>query len=280
MSLHKLEGLVLRARDLGEADKIVTVLTRDRGKMDAVGRGARRGRSRLLGLVQPFTYANFMLFLNQRSLHTLSQGEIIHSFRRLREDLLLMAYAAHFTEIVDTALPEEEPAERLFEITLEALRLLDHGEIAPSMVSRWFELHTLGVLGYNPELGECVRCRHPFVAGKQVTLMYSIAEGGLLCPSCAHIDPQATSIGGAVWQSMRFLLRAPSSRLAAFRLTEAEDAAMEALLKQTFEYRLEAPLEAWDFLRSIRLPGQREGREEQSGNRRSFDKSRNDPGAN
>jgi DNA repair protein RecO (recombination protein O) len=273
VSLHRLEGLVLRARDLGEADKIVTVLTRERGKMDAVGRGARRGRSRLLGLVQPFTHGDFMLFLNKRSLHTLSQGVIVRSFRKLREDLFLMAYAAHFTEIVYVAVPEEEPAESLFEITLEALRLLDNGEIAPSLVSRWFELHTLDVLGYHPELGECVRCRHPFVAGKQVTLMYSIAEGGLLCPSCAHVDPQAMSIGGAVWQSMRFLLQAPSSRLVSFRLTAAEDASMEALLRHTFEYRLEARLEAWDFLQSIRLSEQREGREEQSGNRRSSDKS-------
>jgi DNA repair protein RecO (recombination protein O) len=251
VSLHRLEGLVLRARDLGEADKIVTLLTRERGKMDAVARGARRVRSRLLALAQPFTHGDFLLFLNRRGLHTLSQGEITQPFRRLREDLLLMAYAAHFTEIVHIALPAEQPAENMLEIILQALSLLESGEIAPSLVSRWFELHTLDVMGYRPELEACVHCRRPFAVGKQASLLFSTAEGGLLCQSCAHMDPRALSISGAVWQSMRFLLEIASSRLVTFRLGEAENASLESLLLEALEYRLETRLEAWSFLQSI-----------------------------
>lgn len=251
MALARLEGLVLRSRDLGEADKIVVLFTRERGKMEAVARGARRARSRLLALAQPFTHGDFLLFLNSRGLHTLSQGEIIQPFRGLREDLTYMAYAAYFAEMVDWALPEEQPAENLLDTLLQALSILEAGEIAPSLVSRWFELHTLELLGYRPELSECVCCRMALTAGERRSLRFSVAEGGVLCPSCTEADPQAIRISGAVWQSMRFLLEKPSSRLAAFVLGDAENDVLERVLEACLEYRLERRLNSKAFLVAI-----------------------------
>lgn len=251
MSLVRLEGLVLRTRDLGEADKVATLLTRERGKLQAVARGARRVRSRLLAVSQQFAYAKYLVFLNKRSLHTLSQGELIQPFRRLREDLVCMAHAAYFAELLDVAVYEDEPSEELFEIMISALALLEEGVVTPALVSRWFELRTLDVLGFRPEVDECVGCRAALVPGVKLPARFSVAGGGVLCQACVGEDPAAEFISGAAWQSMRYLRGVPAVKLSTFRLGEAENALLERLLAACIEYRLDKRLNSLAFLQSL-----------------------------
>ena len=107
MALYRTEAVVLRTRNLGEADKILTLFSDKRGKIRAVARGSRRPRNHLMGVSQPFTYGSFLIFKG-KNLDSVSQGSIIDAQVYLREDLLKMAHASYI-ELVDRLTEEYDP---------------------------------------------------------------------------------------------------------------------------------------------------------------------------
>ena len=113
MGLYHCEGIVLRTRLFGEADRIVTLLTKEKGKIEAVARGVRRPRNRLVGVTQQFSYLRGLIFTG-KDLDQLSQAELIKSFAPLRDDLLKMAYATWWAELLDTFLPVAEVNTEIF----------------------------------------------------------------------------------------------------------------------------------------------------------------------
>src|SRR5690625_1080684 len=153
MALFKTEGIVLRTRDLGEADKILIIYTKEHGKLSAVARGARRSRSRLLAPSQLFSHSKY-LFYKGRSLHSVSQAELANSFRPLREDISRLAYASYLAELLDVFISESEPNAELFRNGLEGFTLMA-GADDLELASRWFEMNLLAHLGYRPELHYC-----------------------------------------------------------------------------------------------------------------------------
>ncbi|HEY8417441.1 MAG TPA: DNA repair protein RecO [Limnochordales bacterium] len=244
MGLYKAEGVVLRARNLGEADKIVTFFTHSRGKVEAVARGVRRPRSRLLGPTQLFTYGRY-LFFEGKNLDTLSQGEIAESFRPLREDLDRMAYASYVAELVDRSTEAGDRHEGLFPLLVSVLRLLAASDQL-ALVARYFELHLLAELGYRPQLGGCTRC------GALQATVFSAEAGGLLCERCRSADPAAVHLGEEALHALRFLQRADPERVGVLRPSPAALAAMEAVLPAFCAARIGQPLRAMEFLLSLR----------------------------
>jgi len=247
VGLYKAEGVVLRTRNLGEADKIVTFFTHDRGKVEAVARGVRRPRSRLLGPTQLFTYGRY-LFFEGKSLDTVSQGEIIDSFRPLREDLNRMAHASYAAELVDRSTEEGDRHEGLFPLLVAVLRLLAAGDEL-ALVMRYFELHLLEELGYRPHLAGCVRC------GQQRAPRFSLELGGLVCQRCGEADPAAVPLGEEAIHVLRYLQRAQPERLGVLRPSAAAMAELEAVLPPFCAARIGQPLRAMDFLLSLRAGG-------------------------
>jgi len=106
---YKVDGIVLRARDFGEADRIITILDRNLGKLEAVAKGARRTRSRLGGSCQPFSHNHFLLW-HGRTLDGVIQCEVVHSFSSLREDLMRLAAASYMAELVDEVVRDHPPS--------------------------------------------------------------------------------------------------------------------------------------------------------------------------
>ncbi|HEX6989777.1 MAG TPA: DNA repair protein RecO, partial [Bacillota bacterium] len=123
MALYRCEGVVLRARDLAEADRLVILYTPDRGKHRAVARGARRPRSRLASGIQPFTRALYLCWRG-RSLDGISQVEVIEGFAPLRTDLERLAAATYACELIDAITQESDPQPRLFALLVFTLRAL------------------------------------------------------------------------------------------------------------------------------------------------------------
>ncbi|MBO8142072.1 MAG: DNA repair protein RecO [Firmicutes bacterium] len=244
MAVYKAEGIVLRARNLGEADKILTLFTPARGKVEAVARGARRARSRLMGATQLFTHGRYLLF-EGKELDSLSQGEIIHSFRPLREDLERMAHASYAVELVDRSTEPGDRHDRLFLLLSAVLGLLATGSDL-ALVSRYFELRLLEELGYRPHLSSCIRCGAADIAA------FSIELGGLVCPRCRVNDPGAVDVGEESVSVMRYLQRAEPERLAVVRPSNAALQTMEDILPKFCAARIGRPMQSLEFLMSIR----------------------------
>lgn len=241
-----MEGIVLRSRNLGEADRIITLYTRERGKIECVARGARRARNRFIGGTQLFTRGKYAIF-SGRSLDSLSQMEIVQSFAPLREDLTLMAYASYFAELLDLSVELEEPSEDLYALFLDGLNTLVEG-IHPEVVSRWFELNLMSLLGYTPHLDGCIGCGEAL----EDTSFMSAKEGGLLCSRCRARDGAAVRIGPACLGWMRRLLELSAERLRVVRIANSDMKLLETVARNYVDLRLSRPLKSLGFLVSLR----------------------------
>jgi len=237
---------VLRTYDLREADRIVKVLTLDEGRVDAVAKGVRRPRSRLAACVQPFTRANFM-FHRGRSLDTITQAEVIGSFRPLREDLDRLTYAAYVAELAGEVARERDQLPDLYHLLLTTLEALASAEVgALEVIVRRFELGLLQVAGYRPVLEGCAEC-----VKSQGPLLFSAEVGGLICPTCIGTQ-RAIELDGGALASMRALLSLPPGRVSVLKLSAAVSRSIGSCLESCIVYRLERRPRAMDALAELR----------------------------
>ncbi|HET7559658.1 MAG TPA: DNA repair protein RecO, partial [Limnochordia bacterium] len=206
MAPHRTEGIVLRTRNLGEADKILAIITPDDGKIEAVARGSRRSGSRLLSVAQPFVQARLLLQRRpHRTLDTLSQADIQNAFRPLREDLTRFAYAGVAVETADALLPLRDPHPRVYALMQGGLELLARVEPqALDLALRAVQLKLVCMMGFRPRLDQCAGCERP-LAGE---VRFSCELGGAICPDCAARDPVALPLGtgGVAWLRRLFAL--------------------------------------------------------------------------
>jgi DNA repair protein RecO (recombination protein O) len=207
MQGYRDDGVVLRTQKLGEADRIITLLTRQNGRVRAVAKGVRRTKSRFGARLEPFTHVDVMLHPG-RSLDVITQAEVIRPYGApLAEDYprytagtAMLETAERLTQV------EKEPALRQFLLLIGGLRTLSEtGEDArePRLVLDAYLLRSLAVAGYAPALEECARCGASGEA-KRLTA-FAVAAGGMVCADCR--PPGAASPGAQTVALMLALLR-------------------------------------------------------------------------
>jgi DNA repair protein RecO (recombination protein O) len=241
--LYRVSAIVIRQRDLGEADRIVIFYTRERGKLSAVAKGIKRPRSKLAGSLQLFTHAKVQLAAG-RSLEVATQAEATDVFYHLRDDMARYAHASYAAELLDALTDEGLPEEDLFDLLLETLRALEAGG-DPATIARAFELKLLDQLGYGVELEVCVGCGAKIAGEGQG---FSVAHGGVMCSRCTGAQG-GTALSGRALQALRELLVLPMAEVAKRRLSAAAREELERLLRPFVDYRLERPLRSAVFLK-------------------------------
>ncbi len=180
MPPYKEQGIVLRSHKLGEADKIVTIMTQGSGKVRAVAKGIRKTTSRFGGRLEPFTHVNLMLYRGRGALDTVTQAEIIAPHRAIRDDLGLFAAGETMLEAVDKVAEEHEKNVRLVLLLLAGLRALETRPEDPVAVAESFMLKLLSLSGFHPSLGACAVC------GATDPELFASGQGGAVCPTCAE----------------------------------------------------------------------------------------------
>lgn len=186
MPPYKEQGIVLRSAKLGEADKIVTVMTQGSGKVRAVAKGIRKTTSRFGARLEPFTHVDLMLYRGRGSLDTITQAEILAPHMAIRADLGLIAAGETMLEAVDKVAEEHEKNVRLVLLLLAGMRALDTRPADPMAVTESFLLKLLSLSGFHPSLSACAVC-----GGTDPTL-WSAGVGGAVC--VADADPGAGSV--------------------------------------------------------------------------------------
>jgi DNA repair protein RecO (recombination protein O) len=195
VGLYRDDAIVLRTQDLGEADRIVTVLTRRNGRVRAVGKGVRRTKSRFGARLEPFTHADLLLHTG-RSLDIITQAETVRAYgEQLWPDYPRYTTATAMCETAERFTPvEKEPALRQFLLLVGGLRALGEGAHAPRLVLDAFLLRSLAVAGYAPALGECAVCGSPGGTGPAGgPRPFAVAAGGVTCGSCRPAGASAPS---------------------------------------------------------------------------------------
>lgn len=240
--------LVLKARDFDEADRVLLLLSEDYGKFEALVKGARRPRSRFIGNTMPFNLLNTQFFPG-KSLDQLSQAELVYSFSKIREDLIKMAYASYWVELVAEFLPEREPELEIFRFVLAALITLEQ-EADPAILSIAVQLRLLNYLGYQPHLDDCVNC------GKSVgprVIYFSTEAGGVLCSTCATqlCREELRELGVGQLALLLRLATIDIRKLKQLDVTGIDLVGIRGMLVAFIEARLNRPLKSQLFLESV-----------------------------
>ncbi|MBM3469856.1 MAG: DNA repair protein RecO [Armatimonadetes bacterium] len=237
MGLYKIEAVVLRRRNLGEADRLVTVLSRDRGKLVLAARGARRPRSRLGGRLEPPTRFR-ALVAEGRTLDVVSQVEVLDAHVALRNDLERMGSVAVVLEMADRALAERNPHPEVYGLLRDALTLLEGGHECAGL---WFAARLLALTGHRPTVSRCPAC------GQRLrgAAVWSSALGGCVHATCASTDPRAIPVAPAALALLRFLLDARPPAVRRLAPASAVRSAVAGLLfgyaETCWETRLRSP---------------------------------------
>jgi len=249
-------GVVLRSRPLGEKDRVLTILSPERGKFSAAARGARGPKSQLAAVSQAFTLARFLI-AHGRSLDIVTQAQIESAHIHIATDVLKTAWASYLCELCDT-LPEHLPEATLFELLTVALARLDAAESAPlavEIVGRWFEAHFMELLGYTPTLGRCVACGTKINVPPSDTtqrLAFSPALGGTLCHICAPRDPQRLNVAVQALRALRRLERGVEPPLPEeLALTSSARHDLRQCLRRCLALHLDVRLKSLNFLDDV-----------------------------
>jgi len=245
--LYRTQAIVLRRHDLGEADRILTLYTRDYGKLRVVARGVRKPSSRKAGHLELFMCAD-LLISRGRSLDVISQAEMIDAFLPLRQDLVRAVYASHFVELLDAFTEEGDESHDLYKLISNGLQWAAAASDL-RRAARYFELHILDLAGYRPELFHCVVCGTPIRPQDQ---FYSIPDGGVVCPACAPERPRARRLSLRALKVLRYLQTRPYRVVEQLALGPDVQTECERLLHDVLAYHLERRLKSAAFLERLR----------------------------
>ncbi len=197
-------GVVLRQYPLGEADRILSILTSDRGKVRVVAKGVRRPRGRLRGHLDLTNMIDFVAAFG-RNLDIVTEAQVRDGHTAVREDLHRLSLAMYVCELADTFGEEGSPSQGLFslvELTLDRL-----GSVSdPWLLTRWFEIRLMDVSGFRPQLERCVECTESLEPGDH---LLDLGAGGVLCPSCRSMGVgRKVMVTEAAMRVLRYLQRA------------------------------------------------------------------------
>ena len=250
---YRVEAIVLRHTDWGEADRILKIFTRQQGKLRVVIKGVRKIRSRKAGHVEPFTHVALQL-AKSRDLPIVSQAEMITNFQPLREDLELIGYASYVVELLDQFTYEEGENQPIYNLLLKTLSRLSQPEEFPDiqLVVRYYEMRLLDYVGFRPDLFQCV------VSGEVIqpeAQFFSAEHGGVVCPACASGIPGLRPVSMEALRFLRHLQRSNFVEANRARPQPAIHREMEILMQHYLTYLLERRLNSPRFIREVRNGG-------------------------
>jgi len=243
----RVEAVVLRHSDWGEADRLITLFTREIGKLRAVAKGVRKLRSRKAGHLEPLTRVSLLL-ARGRDLPIITQAETLAANSPLKDDLLLLGYASYVIELLDRFTFEEGENRPLYRLLADTLERLSAGN-EPVHVLRFYELRLLDLMGFRPQLFLCAICEAEILAEDQY---FSSELGGVLCPKCGIEMVSARPISMKALKYLRHYQRSSFSEAGRARIEAGVSREMEGIMQDYLTYLLERGLNTPAFIKRIK----------------------------
>jgi len=246
------DGIVLRRVDYSDTDRILTVLTREHGKVGVMARGVRGAKGRLAVFTDLFSVSRLHLVRGRGDLLILTQAERISSVTA--EQPRRAACAAVIAELTDSVLEPHHPDLGIFDLVIAAVAASGDAARDPRAGLVWFVQRMIDRLGYAPQLHECASCGATL---EEVGTGFSIAGGGLICPRCGGGDPGAITCSVPVIKVLRVAAADDSQTWQRLRLDPGTLATLELIAERELEHHLDRRLRSWEVLRALELPPRR-----------------------
>lgn len=244
-------AIIISRRDFGESDRLLTLFTPDHGKIRAIAKGARKPQAKLSGHVELFARSDVSIHRG-RNLDILTQAELIEPYRGLREDLRRGAYANYVAELLDRfTADEDQEGSALFELLHDTLKRIADAD-DPALAARFYELQLLDLVGFRPELMECVVTRQPLWAESQ---FFSHEEGGVVSrEAAAQLSHSLQSIEFDTLKLLRHLQRSAANygAVGSLRINGELHAQAERIMLGYIVHLLESKLQSIEFIQRLR----------------------------
>ncbi len=242
----RVEGVVLKYKEWGETDRLLTLFTRELGKVQAIAKGVRKPHSRKAGHLEPFTRVNILL-ARGRDLYILTQAEAIDTFLTIKNDLVNLGYGFYIIELLSSFTYEEGENRKLYQLLVNTLVRLNRGD-DPKIVIHYFEIRLLDFAGYRPHLFNCAQCEKIILAEDQ---FISPLQGGVLCPNCGHRSPEAHKISKDALRYLRHFQRSSYKEALKAHIMQEVNTEIENLIQFYTTYILERVLNTPSFLKRM-----------------------------
>jgi DNA repair protein RecO (recombination protein O) len=248
MSFVKVNGIVIREVNTGEADKIITIFSKSLGKISAIANGAKKTKSSMSAGTQFLCYCDFVLFKG-RSMYSISSCEIIAPFYEIRNDIIKLTYAAHMADILEDVIQENQPASKLLQLFLNCLHMLTKQNRNPELVTRIFELRLLSIMGYMPYVHGCLECG----GGEFGQMAFSFKKCGFLCTKnvCRSNDEYAMQLSVGAAKTIYFIVNAKLEEAFSFSVSDEVLEEISKVSKRYIKDRLDRNYNKLDMLRSL-----------------------------
>lgn len=274
MGVYHADALVIRSREYGESDRLLTLFSREHGKIQAVAKGVRKPKSRQRAGAQLFTYADYLLYKG-KTLDTVNQASPKESFPHLWTDLDMSLAATAIVELLDLATLPGQPYPELFTLTFSSFFLLEQCE--PALVQSAYTLKILAHLGHSPRFTECAEC------GKKLEgerFLFSPEAGGVVCREC-QTQAKAPIVGrwvrGGSLALMRQLIQGELTKLDRIRWNEWMKKEILDTLQFYCEQTFDRRLKSWSMgSRLVNVGQDQSGKDDQDHERSAVDRTRED----
>lgn len=240
------QGVVLRVTDYNDRDALLTLLTTKHGKLTVKARGLRRKNSPLIAPCQLLAFGEFSLF-EYRGQYTINEASSIELFRELRTDLTKLALGTYFAQVTELMSQEDMPTPELQSLLLNCLHVLAYRNLPQDQVKTVFELRSICLAGFTPELFGCHVC------GNQHPDRLDLSAGHLECASCRSSESAGIRmpVTPGMLEAMRYITLCDPGKLFQFRLPEESLAQFSSLTEAYLTTQLERGFSALDFYKSL-----------------------------
>ena len=245
--MHKVvRGLVLREVKFKEADKLLTVLTREEGKLTIRARDALRKNSRYGAAAQLLSFSELTLFCH-KGRWSLNEGSTVEQFLGLRDELPLLSLATYFAELLEAVSDEDSPSPAALNLGLNALFALSRRLYPPAHIKAVFELRLMSLVGFLPSLDACGQCGAAMPAQPRFLTL----EGVLACAACA-LEGASLSLCPASLAAMRHVTHAAPKKVFSFTLDEDAQKRFYAVCEAYVRVQLDRSFHSLDYWKQLR----------------------------
>lgn len=250
MAPEKITGMVLSSQNIGETDRRIVLLTREKGKISAFAKGAVKPRNPLVTATRPFTYGDFFLYAGRES-YTVTGADVKNHFDGLIKNLDTYYYASYLSEIADYYTRENLDASDVLLLMYQSLKALEKQTIENELIRYIFEWRMMVLNGEVPDMYGCVRCGRRYDEDIKL-IYYSSREHGMVCDSCVTAEEYADRLSAGALYTLQFIIGTPLERLYTFRVREE---VLAEIKKLTDEYLEKTRQHKFNSLSFIEMEG-------------------------
>lgn len=238
-------GMVLNAAPIGEYDRRVVILTKERGKISAFARGARKPNSALVGVTGPFSFGEYTVYEGRTS-YTLVSASVSNYFSELRQDVEGAYYGFYFLDLAGYYAKEANDETQLLKLLYQTMRALTNSSIPNKLIRYIYEMKVITVNGEGPQVFACMSC-----GSRDGLSLFSVSRGGIFCGVCEKKAYGGVRLLPSVLYAMQYIISSSIEKLYTFTVTEEVMVQLGSVVKQYMDVYVDRKFKSLAILETI-----------------------------